>query len=228
MNWLTPGGALAALAVGAAVTAGEGWRGLVLLAAFFITGSVLTRAASGAPPLRTARQVAANGAVAAAACLAGAWWVAAGAIAAATADTWATEVGTWSPAPPRLLTTLQRVPRGTSGGVTLLGTAGGLAGGAAIAALAAWLAPAAPRSAAAAGTIVAAGGLAGMMGDSLLGAVCQGRFECPACAARFERGDAQCHEPLRLVRGWAWLDNDWVNFAGTVLGAAVASFCSRL
>src|SRR2546425_12354550 len=52
----------------------------------------------------------------------------AGSLAAATADTWAREIGRHSPIAPRLITNGTRVPPGTDGGMTLLGTAGGIAG----------------------------------------------------------------------------------------------------
>src|SRR5690242_21564973 len=123
MKWLTGGGVVAALAVGGATGWGLGWRGVVLLFAFFISGSVLTRLAGGAGGQRNVRQVLANGGVAAVAAWFGSWPLAAGALAAATADTWATEIGAWSPHPPRLITSWKPVPPGTDGGVTLLGTA---------------------------------------------------------------------------------------------------------
>ncbi|PYO26718.1 MAG: DUF92 domain-containing protein, partial [Gemmatimonadetes bacterium] len=129
VKWLSRGGLIAACAVGAGTTWGLGWAGLALLAAFFLSGSLLSQVAErGEGPRRTARQVLANGGVATLAALLGAWTAAAGAIAAAAADTWATEIGAFSPFPPRLLTSGRRVARGTSGGITALGTLGGVAG----------------------------------------------------------------------------------------------------
>ena len=45
-----------------------------------------------------------------------------GTLAAATADTWATEVGTLAGGTPRSIRTLRPVPAGTSGGVSVVGT----------------------------------------------------------------------------------------------------------
>lgn len=189
-----------------------------MLFAFFISGSLLTRLSSGHGGRRTARQVLANGGVTAVAALFGSWPAAAGALAAATADTWATEIGSFSPTAPRMITTWARVTRGTSGGITALGTLGGAAGALAIAILARTLAL--PATSLAVGTVAAAG-IAGMLADSGLGATVQGVYECPACAARWERYDAVCHEPVRQLSGWRWLDNDGVNFAATLAGAGV-------
>ena len=230
MKWLTPDGVVAALAVGSAVTWGLSWPGLALLTAFFLSGSVLTQLAERAAPRRTARQVIANGGAAAVAALLGSWSAAAGALAAATADTWATEIGAFSPFPPRLITSGRRVTRGTSGGITALGTLGGVAGAGVIAGLASVLEP--PGLAPGLvhpwrlPVLLAAAGVAGMLLDSILGATLQGKYECPQCDARFERGDTVCHEPVRLLRGWRWLDNDAVNLAGTLCGAAVAVLAS--
>jgi uncharacterized membrane protein len=170
--------------------------------------------------------------VAAAAALAGWWDVAAGALAAATADTWATEIGAFSRRPPRLVTTLATVAPGTSGGITLVGTLGGVAGAAAMGALATALdspgRAAGPGLAGPAlGLAVALAGVLGMLVDSLLGAAAQARFECASCGQRFERARALCHEPVRHIGGLAWLDNDGVNLGATLLGglAALASRC---
>ncbi|HYL55728.1 MAG TPA: DUF92 domain-containing protein [Gemmatimonadales bacterium] len=220
MRWLTPGGLVAACGVGFGVAWGLGWPGLAVLAAFFLSGSLLTQLAERRAPSRNARQVLANGGVAAVAALLGSWSAAAGAIAAAAADTWATEIGAFSPLPPRLVTSGRRVTRGTSGGITALGTLGGVAGATLIAGLVVSLSP---RGVAPGVATLVSAGVAGMLADSLLGATLQGKYECPACDARFERGNTVCHEPVRLTTGWRWLDNDAVNFAATLIGAAIAA-----
>jgi uncharacterized protein (TIGR00297 family) len=224
VRWLTPDGLAAALGVGAAVYWGLGWRGAALLLAFFISGSLLTQLATGRGGRRNARQVIANGGAAALGALVGSWPVTAGALAAAAADTWATELGSFSPIPPRLITTWARVTRGRSGGITALGTAGGLAAALGMGALAHLL----PPPGAAPGIVgVATAGIAGMFADSLLGATGQGLYECGACGARSERADTICHEPVRLIRGWRWLDNDAVNLAATLVGACIGLLGSR-
>jgi uncharacterized protein (TIGR00297 family) len=164
VRWLTRRGAVAALAVGLATVYGFGWRGFSLLLAFFVSSSLLSEKTT-----RNARQVIANGGIAALAALAGSWIAFSGALAAAASDTWASEIGRHSRRPPRLITNGMPVPAGTDGGITLLGTAGGIAGALFIAVLARGLVP--PAVAA-----VAIAGIAGMLLDSLLGATLQGRL----------------------------------------------------
>jgi len=220
VSWLTPGGGAAAILVGGAIWWGLGWRGLVPLFAFLLSGSLLTRLATGASPRRNARQVVANGGIAALAALLGRWPEAAGALAAAAADTWATEIGAFSRTPPRLITSGARISAGESGGITPLGAAGGLTGALAIASLSSLAAPALGWRGAA---VAAAGGAIGMMFDSLLGATLQSRFACPVCGRVTERpSNRGCHGPVELVRGFPWLDNDAVNLACTLAGALLA------
>ena len=195
MRWLTSAGVAAALAVGGATMWGVGWRGLLLLLAFLVSGSLLTR--GGGP--RNARQVVANGGVAAVAALVGSWPAFAGAVAAAAADTWATEIGAYSPTAPRLVTSGAPVPRGANGGITLLGTAGGVVGAAVMGGLTWVLGPHDLQLTA----VVAAAGVAGMLIDSLLGATLQGPED-------------------------RWLDNDAVNLAMTLAGAGIAAAGWRL
>ncbi len=207
MKWLTRRGAAAALAVGVTTLWGFGWRGFALLLAFFISSSLLTRAAEGGEGRRNERQVLANGGVAALAALAGSWAAFAGALAAATADTWASEIGRRSRISPRLITSGKPVAPGTDGGITLLGTAGGIAGGGFIAGLSAWLpgsmvTPRAPGHPVWFWSVIAGAGTLGMLIDSVLGATVQGKTR--------------------------WLDNDAVNLAATLGGAVAAVAATAL
>lgn len=221
MNWLTRGGVAAAALVGAAVAWGLGWGGLVPLFAFLVSGSLLTRLAGGREGPRNARQVIANGGIAALAALGHLWPAAGGAIAAATADTWATEIGAHSPRPPRLITTGAAVPSGTSGGITSLGTVGGVAG-AVVIALASGLVAGEEHLRWPGMWVVAIAGVTGMVADSVLGATLQARFACPQCGRVMER-PGFCHAALQLARGWRWVDNDAVNLLGSLAGALVAT-----
>ncbi len=218
-TWLSPAGTLSAAAVGFAVLAGTGWRGFVVLLAFFVTSSALTPGGGR----RTPAQVWANGGVAALSALLALWrpmflFAFLGALAAAAADTWSTEIGARSRRDPRLITTLRHVPPGTSGGVSALGSAGGLAGAAvvALAALLTGLAGARPAAA-----VLATGTAAGLF-DSLLGATLQARWRCPACGRMGESRTDGCGTPGQHVSGLPFLSNDGVNLAATVFGAALA------
>jgi uncharacterized protein (TIGR00297 family) len=169
-------------------------------------------------------QVLANGglyALAAALSLVVPWggWPAlgAGALAAAAADTWGTEVGTLAVAPPRLITTWRTVPVGTSGGVTPAGLVATLAGALFIGALS-WLLRW-PAQMAVAATV---GGIVGALVDSLVGALWQTRRWCAQCQTRTERAVHSCGSPTAHAGGARWLDNDAVNLLSGVVGAAVA------
>jgi uncharacterized protein (TIGR00297 family) len=186
---------------------------------------------------RDAAQVLANGGVAAVAALltrvpgghaAGLMFGAfVGALAEATADTWATEIGVLSGTLPRLITTGKRVQAGTSGGLTVLGSGAGAAGAMFIGAVAAGLSLfpqlGAPEGATAWAIFIAAsvGGIAGMMADSLLGATVQASYFCPLCNKPTESRIHKCGTATTLVRGSKWITNDVVNLAGTLVGAAV-------
>ena len=157
----------------------------------------------------------------------GVWFVAcAGAMAAVNADTWATELGVLSPHRPRLISSGRPVEVGTSGGVTWLGVAASL-GGALLIGLFAGLGLVVLRQgwAQVATVLLAAtaGGVAGSLCDSLLGATVQAIYWCDGCGKETERRVHRCGAETHLQRGWRWLDNDLVNFAASAVGALVAA-----
>ena len=247
---LSRGGVAGAMLVGTAVFGFGGLAWAVALAAFFVSSSLLSRfraeqkvgaaARFSKGSRRDLAQVLANGGLAA--LIAVASWLAAGdrphavlacaflgAVAAANADTWATELGLLAKRPPRLITTGCPVPEGTSGGVTTPGLLAALCGAAFIgmvapaqAALlkgpsgwgpAVWTVP----------VVVAIAGFAGAAFDSLLGATVQAVYYCERCSMETESAVHRCGAQARPVRGWRWLGNDGVNFFSTAAGASIAA-----
>lgn len=229
---LTPSGALAAWTVGVLVLRGTGWDGGAVLAAFFVSSNLVSRvrppvAPPGLDPKGDRRdlwQVYANGGAAAVGAGFGlpdgalGIWLVTATLAAAAADTWATSIGTRSRELPRLPWSGRTVPAGSSGGMTLMGTAGGVAGALIVAgtgAIALDMPVLLPI-----GTLI---GFFGMVADSTLGALLQGRFHCPACDVASEWRVHRCGAATTREGGLVWLNNDGVNFAATALAGCAAA-----
>lgn len=220
------------------MAAGWGWGALLL--GWFIASAALTRwsarekaAATRAvldpTHVRSAVQVFANGGLFAAAALLAtltgdaAWALAAaGALAAAASDTWATEVGLAIGGRPRSILSGRPVDPGRSGGVTAAGFVGATLGAAGVAVAAA---PLVGRHTVwpAAIFLVAGAGVAGGIADSVLGATLQGVRRCPACATETERQVHDCGSPTEHAQGLPWMTNDLVNLLATGVGAGTAT-----
>ncbi len=251
LNSLNKSGMLAALVMGTIVFGFGGLPWAVLLLTFFITSSLLSKlfksrkrkqvSANAKGSQRDQWQVLANGGVSTFFVLLHLllpesilpWIGFAGALAAANADTWATELGVLSPTMPRLITNGKVVETGTSGGISLAGTVFSLMGSLLIAALAAlpWqaLSPLPAASPALIVLSVSLAGLAGSLVDSVLGATIQAIFYCPHCDKETEKSPVHsCGTATRHVRGWLWLNNDWVNLACTLTGAIIALLLFQL
>jgi uncharacterized protein (TIGR00297 family) len=210
-------GALSAVVIGTAITAGLGLQGLALMIAFFVLGTAATKlgyrtkAARGIAQekggARGWQNAWANGGVPAAlAVLAGmappgprdvlaiAY---AASVATAAADTCSSEIGKAFGRRTFLITTLRPVAPGTEGAISLEGTLAGFAGALVVGAtgvatgLFGW--PAA--------VLVAVAGLAGSLAESVLGTVAERR---------------------------GWMGNDLLNATNTAIGALVAVFMLRL
>ena len=156
------------------------------------------------------------------------WMAGAGALAAANADTWATELGILSRSDPVMITTGTQVPRGTSGGVSRAGMLAAFSGSFVIGTVFWVFTPGLFANLGdhtrwwMAGMVILAG-VAGSLVDSLLGATVQAIYYCPACQKETEKHPLHhCGTPTRQVRGLKWLNNDWVNFFCTFSGALIA------
>ena len=235
---LSRSGALGALLEGTIIFGLGGWRWAVLLLAFFISSSALTRTFAKRKAAlnekfdkdgqRDIGQVLANGGIAS--IFAGlhfffpqatwTWMAFAASLAAVNADTWATELGVLNPSMPRLITSWKPVERGTSGGISGYGTLAAAAGAVLIAVLAGllrvsgsiWIVTG----------IVSLGGWLGSLFDSLLGATVQAIYRCPHCEKETEKHPLHtCGTKTIQIRGWNWLNNDMVNVGCAVAGALI-------
>ena len=231
------GGAIAAIVVATACAA-AGWSWAWLLIAFFLSATILSRTGEAAKRgridsvveksgNRDARQVVANGGVFAGLALISLFSpstlvqaAAAGALATSTADTWATEIGTLSRSMPRSILSMKVVEPGTSGGVTVAGMIASLAGAAFIALVALIL-----KWPAVAVCAAIAGGFAGSVIDSLLGAGLQCRRWCEECSRGTERAVHTCGTRTIHAGGVRWLNNDLVNLVSSFGGAVAGSLC---
>jgi uncharacterized protein (TIGR00297 family) len=246
---LTASGLASAVLVGTLIVGLGGWAWGSLLAAFFVSSSLLSyyrRADKSAVvdefakgPRRDWGQVLANGGLGALLAVGyrllphpGLFAAFVGAIATVGSDTWATEIGVLSRRPPRLVTTGRVVSTGTSGSVTLAGSLAAFAGALFIglcAILFAWAAglitgqPVALERLWPVLPIAGVSGLIGAFFDSILGATVQHIYYCPLCDKETEQAMHHCGSPSHPLRGWRWLDNDLVNFISSGVGALLAA-----
>lgn len=234
---LNHSGAIAAAITGALIFGIGGWKWAVLLLTFFITSSGLSRAFKNRKTgldekfskghERDAGQVFGNGGLAALFAVLHYFfpnepWVWIGfssSLAAVNADTWATELGVLNPTPPRMITNLSKVvEKGTSGGISLVGTVASLAGSALIALFASFLTDNWSLF-----LLVAFSGLAGSLFDSLLGGTVQAMYYCPKDQKETEKHPRHsCGTETVHIRGWKWLNNDLVNFSCGIFGLTMA------
>jgi uncharacterized protein (TIGR00297 family) len=238
---LTKSGVAGAILTGTTIFSAGGTVPSVLLVTFFVSSSALSlwRRGRKAPATlveaakgerRDLTQTLANGGVAAALVALGRiaptspWFPAmVGALATTNADTWATEIGLSNRQPPRLITTLQPVAPGTSGGVSPLGTAAAAGGAALIGAVAALGTILTQQRESVDGwrllPLAVIAGVGGAFTDSLLGATVQARYHCPHCDIATEHTLHRCGTPTVFVGGLRRVNNDVVNFLASLSGA---------
>lgn len=228
---LTTGGALSAAAAGLWVLWFAGPQWLLPLFFFFISGTLLGRLTRRRPSAGDAKhgrprdhwQVLCNGGIYAVLATFVADWpgsavLMALSLAVSNSDTWSSEIGQFFRQKTVDILRWRRVPPGLSGGVSAAGTLGGLAGAATMALLCNFLL----CKELDAGLILrlTAGGFAGMVLDSLLGAGLQARYQAALTGELSDRPGPD----MRLYSGIRWMSNDGVNFWSNAL-VTLAAYC---
>lgn len=227
-NWITLDATKAAIILGT-ITFGFGgiWPAIALIF-FFLSSSLIIRnkrldgIVNGSVPLRSddpyhnsrrnGYQVWGNGFWVAVFCLA--WFqfdmdffliAVYGAIATATADTWATELGSRKKGRTRLITTFKKVEPGTDGGISITGTLASAAGSIAVASLLLIMPEPYDFNEA---VVVAIAGFLGSVADSYMGAI-------------FQTQNIQLFKSDRIVGRDAMLKNCLVNWTATGIGGLI-------
>jgi uncharacterized protein (TIGR00297 family) len=227
---LTMSGAVAAIFVGGTIVAGGEVSAAILLLAFFLSGSVLSRLNGKHAGARDWKQVLANGLFPAIAMLVmylkpdtreQATLFFLGAIATAAADTWATELGTRFGGRVIDILTLRTLQRGLSGGITAVGLIASALGAFLIGALALihpqeavglcheLFTPVLP--------VVTVAGFCGALLDSIIGSRLQTKYLLidGSVIETYITG-------AEHASGLRWIDNNVTNLLATLIGGLLA------
>jgi len=231
-HFLTLGGSIATFILGLFIFGIGGWPWAVPILVFFLTSSLLSKVGGKSKrrfkdifektSRRDVGQVFANGGLAGLIILVYSYWpnsifyyLYLGILAAVTADTWATEIGILSKSNPVSIQNFKRVEPGSSGGITLLGTAASFVGSLTIplSALIVLFMSNSPRLVISKFTfwLIGFGGFAGSIVDTILGAIVQAQYQCIKCNKKTEKKIHCKGEKGRLISGIGWFNNDLVN-----------------
>ena len=224
-NWLDQAGSLAALWIAAILWMSGGWKALSAPVFLLVVGSVTGKLIrpNHASEKRTAQQVFSNGLIGVVLYMLYGmtgqfhWLLLAwSSFAISVCDTISSEVGVAVGGRTYNAVTLRKMAPGLSGGISLAGTAGGLAALLLLVLFLGGILPVSPIQL----LWVLGTGFIGMLVDSILGSKWQ---------ALWRQGEAwsevSSDSPQEvLVKGLPWLDNHWVNF----LSNGITMTCSYL
>jgi uncharacterized protein (TIGR00297 family) len=238
LRLVTRGGALIVSVLGSTLLAAGDTVWIAAGIAFFIPSSVLSKmfvsrrkdsiCRAAKTDVRDASQVLANGAVSWLMLIA--WFLSGepllvvayvGAFAAASSDTWATEIGTIARSKARCITNLREVPAGVSGAVSVPGFVGAALGAAIVALAASFFDFHAPGAAFPLQLVapVSIAGFTASVVDSLFGATVQAMYRDPESG---ELRETDLRSSGDIVRGYKWINNDVVNLMATAAGALLS------
>ena len=242
---LSRSGALAAVFVGGSIFALTGWKGSIALLAFFVTGSLLTRIPTKrklelieGKAGRNWDQVLANGIVPVLSCYAllndaiapFASYAFMGALATATADTWATEIGSRYANKVYDPLNLRTFKMGRSGGISSPGLLASFGGALLIALIAMPKMKDNYLTLEIVGltlVVITVAGFAGAYLDSVLGRMMQALFTCEECKETVEVGQ-HCGRATTHIKGIKIVDNSAVNLLATLGGSLIAGTLASL
>lgn len=235
-KWLTISGLAGAFVLGFIVLYLGGFSSFLILLFFFISSSVLSKIKRAVNKKekkgnkRDLEQVLANGIP----CLIGLFLTRrtfflrigligfSSSLAEATADTWSGVFGIMSKKEPVSIVTFTKVPRGLSGGITILGLLSGLLGSFLVASLHSLIFSASIRDI----LIIASSGFLGSIIDSLLGATVQEHFrDSSGLLTEKEEENGIKYERVRGIPGF---NNDSVNFFSGILSLSLSLLLSML
>jgi len=222
-HFLNLGGSMMAFLMGSIIFSFGGWTYTFPILVFFISSSILSKIGKTKKKLlevsyqksgaRDFYQVLANGGLAIVIVLIAyfsgnksIYYIYIASLAAATADTWGTELGIFSKLKPILITNLKPVPPGTSGAISFLGSVSALFGSFIIVLTGSLVYNVNPYQM----IVVSFIGYSGSLIDSILGATIQGQFKCNTCGIITER-KSHCQTKTLLQKGNSQVNNDLVN-----------------
>jgi len=147
------------------------------------------------------------------------------AVAAATADTWGTELGIFSKKHPRKITSLKAVLPGTSGAISIMGSFASFSGSLFIT-LTGMIYYTSKQNISDISYIVFIITISGFIGsiiDSILGATIQAQYDCTICHKITEK-KSHCKTDTIMVNGFKYMNNDFVNFIAIAFSALITLF----
>lgn len=224
LKLLTGNGTIAAIVTGIILYSCGGIPHLIPLLFFFLSGSFLSRllpskfrSDSKSGKARDAVQVLANGGVYTTISLIHYFYphpflpvLMAIALSTATSDTWASDIGLGIPSTTINIRNFRPISPGVSGGISLTGTLGGLAGAISIAILHCYITNEFnPHHF----IFITAAGVAGMFTDSLLGSVLQAKYYNPQTKQWSDIPD----DHHLYQSGFKSISNDHINFYSQII-----------
>ena len=241
-KFLTLDGSLAGLFIGMIIMGIGGWTLGVALLTFFMVGSLVTKLnkksqeevsfEKGSSKRDSLQALAKAGFASFVAFLALVYpenflipVIVIGALGSSLADTMGTEIGIWSKTTPRpILQLWRKAKKGESGAVSVIGTVSALITALIFAIflqILSYIDPSMNSFPISFLLLIPIASIIGMFLDSLFGVLIQEQHLCEVCQTKVETKE-HCGKETRKISGYAFFNNDLVNFSATTIGGLVA------